>query len=389
MNVSTLQPSSQAIQKLHQLESELNDRFLERNEAIRTLLLSVLTRQHTLIFGKQGSGKSDLIQSLANALKAGLFRIQLGQNSLPDHVFGPIKISELQKDRLVHASDNYLPGNPFVFLDEIDKASPAIKSSLYTAMEERLYNNDGVIQTIPLVSLFGGANFIEEFQTPSLAALFDRFMFRIEVDWIEADANFLTFVDRVADDDHPQIAVALSLQELEELQKAVKAVVVPNTVREAIAKLRKNLQREGIQLSTRRWGYVITVLKAIAFIEGDTQVWEEHFRSLKPVLWSHKNEIPVIDGVLKGFKEGLSDHIQTMLRTAKGVVTEALQDQNPATQLGRAASAQSDLVTLKSEFESIAQRATGQRLAKVNKAIKDLDKELRKLTERYQSVGIS
>jgi len=387
MSVSTLQPStSQAIDKLHRLEQELNDRFLERTQAIRVLLLSVLTRQHTLIFGERGAGKSNLVQSLANSLKGGLFRIQLGQNSLPDHVFGPIKISELQKDRLVHASDNYLPGNPFVFLDEIDKASPAIKSSLYTAMEERLFNNDGVIQSIPLVSLFGGANFIEEFQTPALAALFDRFMFRIEVKWIESDTNFLTFIKRDGNNAHPAITTTLSLQELEELQRGVRAVTVPDDVYEAVARLKNGLKKEGVQLSDRRWGYVITVLKAIAFIEGDAQVWEEHFRALKPVLWSHKNEIPVIESALKGFKEGLSERIESVLRKAKTDARAVLQDKDPATLIGRAANAQSDLMALKTEFETLASRATGNRLGKLNKAIKDLSKELDKVIQHYHSV---
>ena len=84
-----------------------------------------------------------------------------------DQLFGPIKVSELPKDRLCRAFENFMPGKPLAFLDEIDKANSVILNALYTAMEERLFLNDGEMCKMPLISLFGAANSISQLQTRS------------------------------------------------------------------------------------------------------------------------------------------------------------------------------------------------------------------------------
>jgi len=104
--------------------------FLERTDLIRIILLSLLTRQHTLIFGKPGAAKSSLVRAIASAISGGCFQVQLGKDTTTDQLFGPIKVSELPNDRLCRAYQNFMPGKPLAFLDEIDKANSVILNAL-------------------------------------------------------------------------------------------------------------------------------------------------------------------------------------------------------------------------------------------------------------------
>jgi MoxR-like ATPase len=150
--VTSTPPKIDPRTKLLRLEQELNQSFFEREELVRIVLLSLLTRQHTLVFGKHGAAKSSLIRAVASALSCGCFTIQLGKDTPRDEMFGPIKVSKLPDDQLCRAYENFMPGKPLVFLDEIDKANSIILNALYTAMEERLFMDDGVMRPMPLVS---------------------------------------------------------------------------------------------------------------------------------------------------------------------------------------------------------------------------------------------
>ncbi|HEY9906376.1 MAG TPA: AAA family ATPase [Thermosynechococcaceae cyanobacterium] len=363
------------VAKLHEIERELNARFLERSEVIRGLLLAVLTRQHALIFGKHGAAKTDLVQALADAfVGGGLFRLQVGKDTTSDHIFGPIKISALQRDEQRRAFENFLPGSPFVFLDEIDKTNSIIQTSLYTPMEERLFTDNGQVQRIPLISLFGAANRIESLQTPELAPLFDRFLVRLEVNWIENDGNFLEFLRRVSEHDHPGISTSLNLLELQLLQQAVQQIKVPPATLESLTKLKKLLAQEGIFASTRRWSYLVHLVKASALLAGDGAVWEEHFAPLKLALWTDKKQIPVIDRVLKEFEVGQTQQVQDALKTAKRITEAVLKFTNPQQVLGQSTLAHQDLQQLHQELTALLSSASinKQRQVELNKALQTL-----------------
>lgn len=374
------------LQKLIQLETELNDRFLERQETIRLLLLALLTRQHALIFGKHGAAKSNLIQALGDAFGCGLFRIQLGKDTTRDHLFGPIKVSALQQDRQCYAFDNFLPGKEISFLDEIDKANTIIQNSLYTAMEERLFLDDGTMKPIPLISLFGAANRIEKLQTDDLLPLLDRFLIRIEVDWIQSDANFLEYLRRTADYNHPTTTTQISLTELQALQLEVQQVRFPKETLEALAKLKKTLQADGIVASDRRWGHLIALLKANALINGDTGLWDEHFDVLKHALWTDKKQLAAIERHLKPFEDSLSKQVKESLKTAKQKTQTILGNTDPKSLLGQAALIGNDLMQLGQELETMRTSVGGKRLAAVEKAVRELNKLNQQVTEHRQQV---
>ncbi|MGF1520863.1 MAG: AAA family ATPase [Leptolyngbyaceae cyanobacterium] len=363
--------------KLLRLEEELNQIFLERSDLIRIILLSLLTRQHTLIFGKPGAAKSALVRAVASAISGGCFQIQLGKDTTTDQVFGPIKLSQLPHDRLCRAYQNFLPGKPLAFLDEIDKANSVILNALYTAMEERQFLNDGEMYSMPLVSLFGAANSIRQLQSEALAPLLDRFLFRLEVDWLQSDANFLEFVRRRATGDTPLITTVLSISELQQMQEATRNIELPMAAQEAIAKLRKELASEGVQASDRRWGNCVDLLQATAYLNGNSAVTGTDFAILKHVLWTDTQQIAVIERALKPLQK-LQPQSNSQFKKALDPViakaTQALQNFDPRTAIGEVAIAMTDLQGLQQGLTHVPQtREIQQALAVIDRKMTQLE----------------
>jgi len=381
--------------KLLRLEQELNQIFLERSDLIRIILLSLLTRQHCLIFGKPGAAKSSLVRAIASAISGGCFQVQLGKDTTTDQLFGPIKVSELPNDRLCRAFENFMPGKPLAFLDEIDKANSVILNALYTAMEERLFLNDGEMCEMPLISLFGAANSISQLQTEALAPLLDRFLFRLEVDWMQSDASFLEFVRRRATGDSPFITTVLSITELQQMQAAARTIEFPAESQEAIARLRKELATEDIQASDRRWGNCVDLLQAAAYLNGNSEVTGADFAILKHVLWTDTKQISVIDRTLRPLlklrpsnTKGKSQFKQA-LDPVIAKATEAMRNFDADTAIGQVAIALTDLQGLKAGLSQVPQtNEIRQALTQIDQKITQLETHRQMITDRNSQAVI-
>jgi hypothetical protein len=125
------------------------------------------------VTGSPGTAKSALVRAIAQAFGGSYFERLLTKFSTPEELFGPISLKALEQDRYERVTAGKLPEAEFAFVDEVFKANSAILNSLLTAMNERLFHNDGAPAQMPLVSLFGASNELPEGK--ELEALFDRF----------------------------------------------------------------------------------------------------------------------------------------------------------------------------------------------------------------------
>ena len=68
-------------------------------------------------------------------------------------LFGPLSMRALEDDRYVRQTDGYLPKANVAFVDEIFKANSAILNTLLTVLNERLFDNGTIRETVPLLCL--------------------------------------------------------------------------------------------------------------------------------------------------------------------------------------------------------------------------------------------
>jgi MoxR-like ATPase len=206
--------------QLQQLRADLQGRFPERRDVIEGALAAVLAGEHVLLLGPPGTAKSALVRAVAQAFGGCYFERLLTKFSTPEELFGPISLKALEQDRYERVTSGKLPEAEFAFVDEVFKANSAILNSLLTAMNERLFHNDGTPTQMPLVALFGASNELPDGK--ELEALFDRFLLRFDVQYLLRPSSFRAVL--LAPE--PAIAAALTMSELRQAQVDVARVKV-------------------------------------------------------------------------------------------------------------------------------------------------------------------
>ncbi len=280
--------------KFKALQTEMEGRLFERRDEIEGLLLALLSRQHILLVGPKGAAKSMMIRMLTSSIEgARYFERLLTRFTLPDELFGPVAISALKKDRFSRLTRGYLPEAHFSFLDEIWKANSSILNSLLAIINERLFYNDGEIVHCPLKTLMGAS--AEVPQEEALSALYDRFLLRYRVEYIAEDAHLL---DMMADNRPPTLTARITLDEIEAACKAVDSVEFDRNLLEAVARIRRRLEGEGVTLSDRRYKESLSVVRAKAWIQGRTYATEDDLAILANVLWDDPASEAMVRGIV-------------------------------------------------------------------------------------------
>jgi MoxR-like ATPase len=204
-------------------------------EVVHTLV-ALLCRGHLLIEDVPGTGKTMLAKAIAGSLGCSFRRIQFTPDLLPSDVTG-LSIYN-QKTR----EFEFRPGPimaQVVLADEINRATPKTQSALLECMEERQSTIDGTTYPMPdpfmVVATQNPIEYEGTFALPE--AQLDRFMLRIRLGY-PAPADEQTILDRQKTT-HPieGLKPVLSVDELREMQAAVRDIFVHPDVAEYIVRL--------------------------------------------------------------------------------------------------------------------------------------------------------
>ncbi len=274
------------LQRIQTIQHILNKRFYDRDAEIEAIITALLARQHLLLIGPAGTGKSALSSMLGEIVDgSSYFQHLLTPFSTQEELFGVLSLKDLEQGVYKRNINGMLPTAHFAFIDEIFKANSAILNSLLTLINERVYYNNGVPIEAPLMTLVGSSNeYIEEDE--GLEALFDRFLLRYEVNYIREQEDFIAMLKKV---DHDPIQ-KLSMLELTHLQKSVTSITIDDEIYSALAKVRTKLWDEGIRPSDRRFKQSLSILKARAFLRGRQTVLICDFAILANILWETPNQ---------------------------------------------------------------------------------------------------
>src|SRR5438128_4948762 len=162
------------------LAERIEGRLFGVQEAVRLVLIGILTDSHVLIDDVPGVGKTTLVRMLASLLGLRFSRIQFTPDLMPSDITGTSVLN------LKTQEFEFRPGPIFtevLLADEINRATPKTQAALLEAMQERQVTVDGV--TYPLPDPFfvlATQNPIElEGTFPLPEAQLDRFLLRVRM----------------------------------------------------------------------------------------------------------------------------------------------------------------------------------------------------------------
>src|SRR6478672_3110644 len=162
----------------------MEQHFLDKEEIIRLLLISLVAGEHMVLIGPPGTAKSALVRMCARLFDARYFEYLLTRFTEPNELFGPVDIRAFREGVYTRRTETMLPEAEMVFLDEIFKSNSAILNSLLTILNERKFANGSKIQDVPLLSMFGASNEVPN--DDNLSAIFDRFLLRVVSDNLDS-----------------------------------------------------------------------------------------------------------------------------------------------------------------------------------------------------------
>lgn len=267
------------------------------------------------MLGPPGTAKSMLAKEVCRRLGGRYFEWLLTKFTTPEEIFGPMSLAALEEGRYERVVAGKLPEAEVAFLDEIFKANSAILNALLTVLNERVFHQGTSAMNVPLLSLFAASNELPE--EDELGALYDRFLLRFTVGYIEQDFRFARLL-RMTDNPSSEVTV-LERRDLAELREAAKRVTVPDGVLADIIDVRRQLTKEGVVASDRRYRLSVRVLRAAAVLDGREQVTHGDLRWLSHILWTDPEDQPKVAQAFSKIASGFEEDAKKLLYQAKEV----------------------------------------------------------------------
>lgn len=266
------------VKTLHNAMREHSASLLEREGEVRIFWRGVLSKSHSIFYGEAGNGKSMVIDHGCSHLpqspdpnRPWLFKTQFHDKMNPEELAGPIALTALERDELIHNTVGFLPDSRWVFGDELFDALAGTLRMLLMALNEREFRNGHMLMDLDLEAFWGSTNF--EPTDPKLHAFQDRFPQRSWVEELVADQSWYTmaelalaarkggggyFPTNVLDDDA-----------LKRLQLAAFNVDVPTDVLQKwLTLIREARGKELIGFSPRRAVMALFVAQAETILNG-------------------------------------------------------------------------------------------------------------------------
>jgi MoxR-like ATPase len=277
-------------ESIERLTQNLGRTIVGKTDAIRLVIVALLSGGHALLEDVPGVGKTLLAKSLARSIDGKFQRIQCTPDLLPTDVTGT-NIWNPSRGEF-----EFLPGPVFanvLLADEINRATPRTQSALLEVMEEQQVTVDGVSRAVPApFFVIATQNPIEYQGTfPLPEAQMDRFALSLSLGY-PSEVEELQMLQRLSHDVTPQeLQPCVSLEEMKSLRHLCAQVKVETHLQQYILDLVRSTRRdEEVMLGVSPRGAVALhrTTQALAFLEGRDYAIPDDVKFLAPHVLSHR-----------------------------------------------------------------------------------------------------
>lgn len=293
-------------QRISKLTENLAQTIVGKTDAIRLVLVALLSGGHALLEDVPGVGKTLLAKSLARSINGKFQRIQCTPDLLPTDITGTNIWNPSSREF------EFLPGPVFsnvLLADEINRATPRTQSALLEVMEEQQVTVDGVSRKVPQPFFAIATQNPIEYQGtfPLPEAQMDRFALSLSLGYPTEAEELQMLQQQQGQTSVDDLQPCISLEEVFELQQLARQVKVTTELQQYILNLvRASRADEEITLGASPRGTVALqrATQAFAFLEGRDYTIPDDVKYLAPHVLSHRL-IPAGGRVAKAIVERL------------------------------------------------------------------------------------
>lgn len=275
------------------IRSEIKKIIVGQDEMVKLIIAALLAEGHVLIEGVPGVAKTLTAKLVAKSVNTGFSRVQFTPDLMPSDVLGTPVFNPRE------ASFEFKRGPVFsniILVDEINRAPAKTQSALLEIMEERQATVDGKTYSMPTpFMVLATQNPVEQEGTYRLPeAQLDRFLFKIIVPYPEEAEEFTILAqfhkmgNATALD---MIQPVLQAEQVNALQKQIKALIIEEKLLQFIAKLvhhTRNHKSLYLGASPRASLAIMNASKAIAAMQGRDFVTPEDILSVAAPVLRHR-----------------------------------------------------------------------------------------------------
>jgi MoxR-like ATPase len=257
--------------ELATLLEKYEERILGQTRNLKLLLAAILAGGHVLIEGVPGTGKTQMVKTLASLIGGTFNRIQFTPDLLPSDITGSTIYN--MKDSTFQTLKGPIFTN-ILLADEINRTPAKTQAALLEAMEEKQVTIQGETYLLPDVFFVVATQNPIEFEGtyPLPEAQQDRFLFKLTIDFpsFEDEKNVLKQVI----EDHDELSQVESILDVEtflEIRKEIQNVTISDSILDYIMQIvRRTREAESIRFgaSTRAGISIGKAAQAWAYLSG-------------------------------------------------------------------------------------------------------------------------
>jgi MoxR-like ATPase len=276
--------------RLDQLTANLHGAIVGKDEAIRLVLVALLSGGHVLLEDVPGVGKTLLARSLAESIEGKFARLQCTPDLMPTDVTGT-NIWNPSTGQF-----EFLAGPVFaniLLTDEINRATPRTQSALLEVMEEQQVTIDGLSRPLPSPFFVIATQNPVEYQGtfPLPEAQMDRFALSLSLGY-PSDEEELQMIQRLqAGQQKTKLSPCITPDEIRSLQIQCQQVRVEDSIQRYIVNLIRATRHDDevhLGVSPRGTVSLLKAAKALAFIDNRDYAIPDDVKTLAPYVLAHR-----------------------------------------------------------------------------------------------------
>ena len=272
---------------------ELGTVIVGHEEALETLLLTLVCGGHALIEGVPGLGKTLAVRTLAKILGVQYRRVQCTPDLMPADITGSSVLNTATGEFRVHEGPVF---TDLLLVDEVNRMPPRTQAALLEAMEERQVTIDGVPRALsPLFTVIATQNPVEfEGTYPLPEAELDRFAVKLRLEYPQAaqeEAILARHHVRAVTDGAAASLRRIAPDEIAASRREAAAVRVDAALLSYVAAIvRRTREWPSVALgaSPRAAIHLMQLAKAAAAIEGRDFLLPDDVKRVAPAVLRHR-----------------------------------------------------------------------------------------------------